>query len=84
MRNVDKQRFCLTKNIDFINDTVYNNYIELRKEDKMEDIKNALITIATTLIVNNLLNWKQRKLDNQYKELQIKELEQKLNDKEGE
>lgn len=50
----------------------------------MEDIKNALITIATTLIVNNLLNWKQRKLDNQYKELQIKELEQKLNDKEGE
>lgn len=74
----------MTKNIDFINDTVYNNYIELRKEDKMEDIKNALITIATTLIVNNLLNWKQRKLDNQYKELQIKELEQKLNDKEGE
>lgn len=50
----------------------------------MDDIKNALITIATTLIVNNLLNYKERKLNRKYKELQIKELEQKIESKKSE
>ncbi|MGR8826884.1 hypothetical protein N2E09_04605 [Leuconostoc citreum] len=47
------------------------------------EIRNALITIATTIIINNVFNHKQRKLDEKYKELQIKELEQKLNDKDS-